>query len=338
MKNREFDYCVGIDASKKTLDLALIQLEDVTESEQICILNNKKGIKEVGTWLKSLGIKLEQVLFCMEFTGLYNRPLQKYLDEHGAYLWMEMPVRIIRSMGLQRGKNDKIDAKRIALYAARHQEDKIKWQPASQEREAIQDLISLRNRLITAKNMLMVPLKELETMGEKNRSQRVKNHSSKTLNSLELEIEKIEEEIRNLIKKEPSMEKNISLIMTIPGVGQWTALNMVCATDNFQKLNTPKQLACYCGCAPFERRSGTSIRGKSRVSHMANKTLKTLLTMGATSIINSKNDLSVYYNRKVAEGKNKMSVINAVRNKIIHRIIAVIERQTPYEQTMQSYS
>lgn len=330
MKNREFDYCVGIDTSKKTLDLALIGLKLHHQCEQICVENNKKGLKEIAVWLKTLRIKFEQVLFCMEFTGIYNCPLQKYLDEQKAFLWMEMPVRIIRSIGLQRGKNDKIDAKRIALYAARHQEDKVKWEPATQEREAIHDLIILRNRQITAKKILMVPLKELEAMGEKKRSQRVKTYSIKSIESLEKDIEKTEEEIRNLIKKEPAVDKNISLMKSIPGVGPWIAVQMVCDTDNFKRLKNAKQLACYCGCAPFEHSSGTSIKGKSRVSHMANKNLKTLLTMGARSIINSKNELSVYYHRKVEEGKNTRSVINAVRNKIIHRIIAVIERQTPY--------
>ena len=123
MKKSEFNYCIGIDASKKTLDLALIRMDALHQCEQICIANNKKGLKEIAVWLKGLEITFEQVLFCMEFTGVYNRPLQKYLDEHRAFLWMEMPVRIIRSMGLQRGKNDEIDAKRIAMYAARHQEE-----------------------------------------------------------------------------------------------------------------------------------------------------------------------------------------------------------------------
>lgn len=330
MKKPEFNYCIGIDASKKTLDLALINLDDLNQVEQLCITNNKKGLKELEGWLKTFKIEIHQILFCMEFTGLYNCPLQKYLHEKGAFLWMEMPVRIIRSMGLQRGKNDKIDAKRIALYAARHHEDKIRWIPPTETREAIQDLIALRNRLINAKITLTVPLKELETMGEKNRSKKIKSHSCKSIKSLETDIEKVENEIRCLIKKEPDMEKNINLIKTIPGVGPWTALNVVCVTNNFERLKNAKQLACYCGCAPFEHTSGTSVRGRARVSHMANKTLKTLLTMGAVSIINSRNDLSTYYHRKIAEGKNKMSTINAVRNKIIHRIIAVVERQSPY--------
>jgi transposase len=338
MKNENFKFFVGIDVSKETLDLALVTSDNFREVEQIQIPNKKQRVQGVQAWLKGFGIPIEQVLFCMEFTGVYNKPLENYLVANGGYLWIEMPVRILRSMGLQRGKNDKVDAQRIAIYAARHESDKIRWVPPTQEQDAIKDLIALRKRLMLSKNMLQVPMKELEAMEEHTRAKLVKSHSQKAIKTIDLEIEKVEEAIRELIKRQPAVAKNISLIKTIPGVGMWTALEMVCTTDNFSRLTKPKQLACHCGCAPFEHTSGTSVKGRTRVNSMANKSLKTLLTMCAISTINSKNDLGSYYQRKVAEGKNKMSVINAVRNKIIHRITAVIERQTPYVPSLQSYS
>jgi len=91
-------------------------------------------------------------------------------------------------------------------------------------------------------------------------------------------------------------------------------------------------MACYCGVAPFEHRSGTSIRGKTKVSSFANKKLKRLPYMVAMSTISSDKQLSQYYKRKVGEGKNRMLVINVVRNKIIHRLCAVIKRSTPYRK------
>lgn len=330
MKKREFDYYVGIDASKKTLDLAITGYQANLPRHHKCISNDKKGVQSIGTWLKELGIEFKQALFCMEFTGVYNKPVQKYLASKDAFLWMEMPVRIIRSMGLQRGKNDKVDAERIAMYALRHEDEKVRWELPGEEEEAIIDLRRLRDRLIKTKRILSVPVTELASMGEKERSRRIKSHSRKCIDMIETEIEKVEAEIQKLIKINPEMENNIELIKSIPGVGNWTALEMVCATDNFKKISSAKQLACYCGCAPFEHKSGTSVRGKSRVSHMANKPLKVLLTLAAVSVIKTKSDMAIYYQRKVAEGKPKMSVVNALRNKIIHRIVAVIDRQSPY--------
>lgn len=90
-------------------------------------------------------------------------------------------------------------------------------------------------------------------------------------------------------------------------------------------------MACYSGVVPFANQSGTSINGKHRVSSYADKSIKTTLHLAAMSAIRLKNDLREYYLRKVAEGKNKMSVLNAIRNKIIHRIFAVIRSQIPYQ-------
>ena len=90
-------------------------------------------------------------------------------------------------------------------------------------------------------------------------------------------------------------------------------------------------MACYAGVVPFENQSGTSLLKKPRVSFLADKESKSLLHMGAMSAIRLDNDLRSYYRRKVKEGKNKMSVLNAVRNKIIHRVFAVVKNQVPYE-------
>ena len=92
-------------------------------------------------------------------------------------------------------------------------------------------------------------------------------------------------------------------------------------------------MACYAGIAPFEHTSGTSIKGRTRVSHLANKSLKTLLHMGALSAIKNSEEIGAYYRRKVEEGKPKMVVINAVRNKLVLRIWACIREDRMYEKT-----
>jgi len=111
-----------------------------------------------------------------------------------------------------------------------------------------------------------------------------------------------------------------------------TAVNLIVHTNEFKKLNDPRKLACYCGIAPFEHSSGSSIRGKTRVSHMANKKLKTNLHMASLSGVRNDTDLKKYYERKTAEGKSKLSVLNAVKNKLIARVIAVVKRGTPYQE------
>lgn len=106
---------------------------------------------------------------------------------------------------------------------------------------------------------------------------------------------------------------------------------MIIATNEFKDISDPKKFACYAGVAPFEHTSGTSIRGKSRVSHKANKPMKTLLHMSALVAVNYNDDLKQYYQRKLQENKNKMSVLNAIRNKLIHRVFACVRENRLYQ-------
>lgn len=116
---------------------------------------------------------------------------------------------------------------------------------------------------------------------------------------------------------------------SIPGIGQISALQFIVATNNFKNFESAKHLACYAGVVPFQNKSGTIIK-RERISKMANQKIKMLLHLAAMSACRSDLELKAYFIRKVKEGKNKMSVLNAIRNKLVHRIMAVVTRQTPY--------
>ena len=121
---------------------------------------------------------------------------------------------------------------------------------------------------------------------------------------------------------------------SISGFGQVIASKLIVATQGFMRITNPRSLACYSGIAPFEHRSGTSIKGITRVSHLANKDLKKMLHMAALVTIRKGNIMHDYYKRKVAKGKSKMSVINAVRNKLIHILMACIKNDTIYQKKL----
>jgi len=323
---------VGIDVSKSKFDLALIRDFDKDHNIQGVFDNNQKGIKSMNKFLeKEHHIKLKETIFCMEFTGVYCRPLTRFMVDNDCHVWIEMPVNIIRSLGLQRGKNDRIDAHRIALYAYKNRDDVKLWKPQRDVILKLRDLLALRERLITAQKSLEMPINELISMGDKKGAELVRRGCQKSLSSLENEIGQIDKNLDDIIKEDPQLKELYKLATSVPGVGKFTALFMICFTNEFSIYTNPKQLACYCGVAPFEHRSGSSIKGRTRVSHMANKVLKRMLHMGAMSVISRDPELRDYYQRKVAQGKNKMLVINAVRNKIIHRLCAVIKRGYEYK-------
>lgn len=327
-----FKNFVGIDVSKSKFDLALIRNMDKDHVIQGVFDNTQKGIKSMSKFLdKEHQVGLSETIFCMEFTGVYCRPLTRFLVAHECHVWLEMPVNIIRSLGLQRGKNDRIDAHRIALYAYKNRDDIKLWKPQRDVILRLRDMLALRERLITAKKSLEMPIEELIVMGDKDGAAIVRKNCQKTLSSIKKEIEGIDKNLDDTIKDDPQLKELFKLASSVPGVGKYTALFMICFTNEFSMYTNPKQLACYCGVAPFEHSSGSSIRGRTRVSHMANKVLKRMLHMGAMSVISRDPELKTYYQRKIAQGKNKMLVINAVRNKIIHRLCAVIKRGYEYQ-------
>ncbi len=123
-------------------------------------------------------------------------------------------------------------------------------------------------------------------------------------------------------------------MQSVPGVGKILSWNFLVKTNEFKTIKTPRKFACYSGIAPFENSSGTSVFGRSCISLWADKSLKKLLHLEAMSAIRLENDLSLYYRRKVEEGKNKMSVLNAIRNKIAHIIFALIKNDDFYQNRL----
>ena len=110
---------------------------------------------------------------------------------------------------------------------------------------------------------------------------------------------------------------------------------LITYTNAFTKFKDARKFASFCGIAPFPNSSGTSIRGTTKVSHLANKKIKSLLDLCAKSAIQYNPEMKVYYHKRIEKGKNKMSTINIIRNKIVSRVFAVVKRQTPYVNTMK---
>jgi transposase len=331
MKRNEFCNFVGIDISKKTLDAVCIFNKAINKSTHQQYSNDATGIKKIMSYVKKQkGVTSDNTLYCFEHTGIYGRKLAFMLSEKQCCVWIEMPVAILRSMGLQRGKNDKVDAKRIAVYAMKnHQEAKL-WESPRKEVETLRQLIGTRERLINSLKSLKMPIKEYKQTGNKELASIIEKSIKNAVKGLEKDIEKTEQAMDEVIKTDKALTNLFQLVTSVPGIGKITAVELICFTNEFKMYTEAKQLACYCGVAPFEHTSGSSVRGKTRVNNMANKSLKTKLHLCAMTALQHDAELKTYYKRKVEEGKNKMLVINAVRNKLIQRITAVVKRQTPF--------
>jgi len=240
----------------------------------------------------------------------------------------------IKSMGLQRGKNDRIDAKRIAAYAAVHHRKLGSYHLPDKELVQLRAWIIIRDNLVKQKVAVIKLQETLSSTAKLADMSSSEVFLKEHLDSLKEKIKQVELQMMEIIHTSISLSLNYKLLTSITGVGIINAIILLCVTDNFKRFSDPRKFACYCGVAPFEHTSGTSIRGKTTTSHLANKEVKVYLTRAAITAMSWDPGIKAYYKRKTAEGKHKASVINAIRAKIISRCFAVIRRQTPYVSIM----
>lgn len=331
MKNssNSLKFFIGIDVSKLTLDVTIL-CPSIKTKKYFQISNSVDGLKKLNSQLrKAEGFKYNLGMFCLEHTGLYTRVLLNYLSDKKANIWMESSLQIKKSLGLKRGKNDKIDSLRIAEYAFRFIDKAEYYQNNLPIITEIKDLISLRDRLKKQLRINSVAIKELKKV-DPMQGEKIELLSLPSIRGIELSIKEIEKEIMNIVMQDRQLKETFELATSIPGVGPILTLKLIAYTKMFTKFETNRQLACYCGVAPFEHSSGTSVRGRTGVSKFANMDLKSTVHLAAISAIQHNPELKAYYQRKIEEGKHRMTAINAVRNKLLARIVAVVKRKTPY--------
>lgn len=179
---------------------------------------------------------------------------------------------------------------------------------------------------------LQQPLNEQVGFVDSELQKQLAKSCQASLKAINNDLETTDKQIDGLIQGDERPKELFGWITSVPGVGCATATEVLVATNEFKAINDPKKLACHAGVAPFEYKSGSSVRGKTRVSRHARLRLKSVFHLGAMSAIRTKGELRDYYQRKVGDGKNKMLVLNAVRNKLIHRVCSVVHQGQKYDK------
>jgi transposase len=320
-------HIIGVDISKKTFDFHCYGQAVTPEP----LSNNIKGFRQFEKWMKlKVGKEKQEVLIVMEYTGIYTYNIEHFLAERGWPYVKRPALDIKRSAGIRRGKTDSADARMISKYGWMQQDLLKPMQPMNDTLVELQQLMSYREKLVTDRAAQIGRLKELTgQMGDKL-SQQISKSATFIIDVLTEEINDLEKAIKACLAKDEGLQSNYDLLTSISGIGFVIAVTFLITTENFTRFDNHRKFACYCGVAPFIYSSGTSIKGKTRVSQLANKKIKSLLTLAAFVAIRTDQDLKIKYEQKVQEGKSKMSVINMIRVKLIERIFTVIDRQTPY--------
>lgn len=328
----QIKFFVGTDVSKEWLDMSIVKDGKVVHHVQI----DNKAVA-IRRWLqqsqKDFGWRYQDTLFTMEFTGLYNHHLLEVLHDKGAQIWLVPGLQISEGStnGLKRGKSDQQDAGRIAVYASKNPEQVRLWTKPRAVLGELQTLLMIREKLQKTKHQYEKTLKEYKRFGEAAAYQLVKSSAGALLNITGKELATVEQKIKELIQGDEKLNELNEYITSVDGVGIVTSANLLVTTNEFRTISEAKQYACYAGVAPFKDESG-KLKKKQKVSHKANKKMKKLFHLLAMSAIRMKGELKTYYERKLAEGKNKMSVLNAIRNKIILRIFCCVKHKKLYEK------
>lgn len=315
---------IGIDVSKVTLDV-FVRTTNVHKQ----FSNDAKGFKQIISWLIKQKINLEQTLFCFEHTGWYCLQLGYFLFENKHRYCCINAIEIKRSMGLKRGKSDKADAWEIANYAWLRREELIPSTPPAKNLIELQRMMSLREQLVKQQTASKNLLKGMEIIVE-HKDDVAMAILKENINYLGNQILTIEKAMNELIKQDETMINNYKLSKTVKGVGIVLAVQMLLHTHNYSRFESSRQFAAYCGLVPYPYQSGTSINGRNKIHPISDRKMKSLLSMAAISAIQHDNELKIYYKKRLEEGKPKMVVLNIIRNKIVSRVFATVNRGTPY--------
>ena len=310
----------GIDISKKVFDV----YSDPSGHNQFT--NDETGFQLL---VKSLSKK---ALVVMEATGYYHYRLAQYLHRKGIAVSVVNPLSVKRfiQMRLAKVKTDKSDAKAICKYGQKN-EVPLYNALTDVQAECLQ-LFRLLDNYLKQRTSTKNKLKGEASLGKP--SQVVYRSLKRNENHLNREIEMIEKRLLELVKQE--QQEQLTLLKSIPGMGVKTALFLIVITDGFRKFENAKQLCSYVGITPTIRQSGSSVRGKSRISKIGNRKLRNLTFLCAFSACKHNKACRELYERIVAKGKSKKLALIAVANKLLKQAFAIAKSGLPYDENYVS--
>ena len=330
-KTNMYQLIIGVDISKLTLDWCVTRgRQPVTEAKGD---NTPSAIRErLRSTTKQYKCNPAEVLVCAEYTGHYYRPLAEACAALGVPLWLESGYLVSLYSKRGRGKSDHVDARRIAEYATLHIDNARLYVPPSEHIQRLRQLLSMRGDFVVQEGKYRA--KKKDTRGYMNPDEYEKACAmwEEIRLAYAKQIKAVDAEVKRTIESDSTLQKQDELLRSIPGVGFCTSAMMIAATSAFTAFETGRQFCCYAGVAPFRYESGTSVHSKMKVSARANKDVKKQLHMAALSAAaTSKSGLyHDYYERKCAEGKNKMAVLNNVRTKLVLVMFAVVRSGKPF--------
>jgi transposase len=326
---KSWNVILGVDVSKLTLDICCAD-----RGQYLKIDNNTKGFGTFKKWCKTNEVDLKETLVVMEHTGGYEYRFIQFCESQSIPYCRIPGLEIKQSQGITRGKSDRADAFRISQYG----EEKIKKltpsKPLDKNILILKQLLSFRKRLVREKAGYENTIIDRKHMYLAKRTDTIIHIAQAKMNENKRYIRQIEQEIMDIIRSNAEMMQTYRIITSIKGIGNVNAWMTIAYTENFTCFTDARKYAVYVGVVPYEHTSGTSVKGRKRVSHLAHKEIKQELNQAAKTAIRHDTELRAYAERKL---KNKAYplVLNNVKFKLILRMFALVKRGEKFVENYQ---
>ena len=322
------DWYVGIDVSKKWLDVAIfVENSELKGYSHTQVSNNKAGYKDLLGWLREHDVDASTCTYGMEHTGFYSDGLQHFLDKKG-YKYTMLEPAVIKHYPIQpREKNDRLDAAKIADYLFRFKETIKLSRVPDKTMEELRNLHRERKFYVEDR---VVYLNRKQVVG-KEEAKRL----DKIISLLDKQVESIEEKIRDIIRNDESLMESYLYLTSITGIAFVNAVNAIVITQNFTVFKTARDYASYIGVSPHTKKSGTTVRWKPKPYKHCDLTAKADISQAAKIAIVHDVELKRFFERK-CNGKEDADTIrkamNAVKFKLVLRMFAVVKQKHEYRQ------
>ena len=318
----------GIDVSKLTFDVHC-----QNNGRSAAFSNDTDGFCRFRKWYDRQlpdGTHYGDAMMVMEHTGHYGTALEQWMAAQQLPFHKRSGLEIRKSSGIVRGKTDAADARMIARFAWQRRDELQPTQPKTDTELQLSQLNSLRTKLVTDRAAYKTRLKEMQAALGDSHNQTAATVTLVIMDTLDEQIDLLDKNMQSLIERDAAYYTNYRLACSVKGIGAVTAIHMLLATRNFTAFEDWRHFASWAGVAPFPYRSGSSVRGRTKISPLANRKMKSLLHQAALIAAIHDPELKAYKERKMATGKAKMSVYNAIRAKLVARVFAAVKRGSPW--------
>lgn len=321
-------YFIGVDVSSEIFTVSVgtqpWRLSRAPESFE----NSADGFKNFFEWLQKHSSTADNSVVCMEATGVYCQPLAYFLVAQKYSVAVEPPLKVKRAFPTHGHKNDITDSQNLAEYASRFFDELHLWQPPDRVLKQVKTLLTSREQLTKNLTGYRNALKTLRR--EVVRTPMAEKIYEDLMGELRSLIGKIDEEIRELMRKHPFFNPMFNLLLSIPGVGLQLAAYIVLITQRGNREPKAREIAAYIGICPYEHSSGRSVYRRPHSKKNGSGEIRKLMYLSSLSLRTHENSFKEYFMRKVLEGKPKKLVINNIANKLLRIICGVLKSGRPY--------